>query len=423
MAEQGQHCINLPDSPKNPVILLGGLANTVSVIRSFSRAKIPVYLIASRKSPALKSKYLLSSFPVPEKYTATEYFNQKLITEDSFPHDSVIFPCEDEAIQFVAANKNKLREKFILDIQDPQHQLDLLDKKKTLSLALKAGCMAPGYWEINNINDVENCVNEVKFPVLIKPIHSHIFQRQFNSKLIQIEDTHQLLKTAKQVLDVGVPFMLCEFIPGSDELLSSYYVYIDEDEKVLFEFTKKVIRRSPPNFGGGCYHITEWLPKTAEMGYRFFSSMGFKGMGNIEFKTDLQDGQLKVIECNARFTGAQELVTRSGMDMALIIYNYLTAAAKPKATGYLDNITLWLPLDDFDSFRSLRKRGELTFIQWFKSIFRTHVFCYFDWRDPGPFIESSKHELGWRVKSVLQKILKIFRKMSLFKANSSRISN
>lgn len=404
MAEQGQHLKKQAESERNPVVLLGGLANTVSVIRSFASAKIPVHLIASPKSPAIKSKYLLTSFPIPEKITEPEYLIQKLIKEDCFPNKSVIFPCSDEAIQFVANNKEALREKYILDIQDPQQQLDLLDKKKTLSLANKAGCMAPGFWEIKSFSDVLNCENEVEFPVLIKPIHSHIFQKHFKQKLILIKNKHQLLETANQVLDVGIPFMLCEFIPGPDELLSSYYVYITEDNEVLFEFTKKVIRRCPPNFGGGCYHITEWLPETSEMGYRFFSGIGFKGMGNIEFKTDPRDGTLKVIECNARFTGAQELVTRSGIDMGLIIYNYLTNASKPSDTKYLNDMTLWLPLDDFDSFRILYKEGQITFYQWLKSVCRPHVFSYFYWSDLGPFWHDLKQSLGWRVKGVLKKV-------------------
>ena len=40
------------------------------------------------------------------------------------------------------------------------------------------------------------------------------------------------------------------------------------------------------NRGGGCYHETKWLPETAELGRRFFTGIGFRGMGNIEFKRD-----------------------------------------------------------------------------------------------------------------------------------------
>ena len=39
---------------------------------------------------------------------------------------------------------------------------------------------------------------------------------------------------------------------------------------------------------------------------------------------DLKDGELKLIENNARFTAANGLVTASGFDLAKFVYNRLT---------------------------------------------------------------------------------------------------
>ena len=44
-------------------------------------------------------------------------------------------------------------------------------------------------------------------------------------------------------------------------------------------------------------------------------------MGNVEFKRDTRDGRLKLIECNHRFTAANELVRRAGIDLARIAYD------------------------------------------------------------------------------------------------------
>ena len=72
--------------------------------------------------------------------------------------------------------------------------------------------------------------------------------------------------------------------------------------------------------GNACYHISSWEPEAADLGEKFFRGINLRGLGNIEFKRDLRDGKLKVIECNARFTAAQELLNRSGMDISEIIY-------------------------------------------------------------------------------------------------------
>jgi len=384
-------------------VLLGGLANTTSAARSLGRDGVHVTIIADRKSPALKTRFAAKKIPINENQSESDVYREWLLEGEHFPEGTVIFPCVDEAIYFVAKHKELLKKRYILDIQNPQHQIDLLDKQRTLDMATETGCSSPGFWNIDSWQDIENCADDIVFPVLIKPIHSHIFQQEFACKLFYIEDLEHLREKARLVMDADIEFMICEFIPGSDSQISSYYVYIDEQGERLFEYTKRVLRRSPPNFGAGCFHICEWIPETAEMGYRFFKGIGFKGLGNIEFKTDPRSGELKVIECNIRFTGAQDLVTKSGIDMPQIIFRYLTRGERPGKTSFTDFLTLWLPFEDFDSFRELRAAGELTFTQWIKSVFRFHTISYFDWTDPLPFIVDSRDHIFERIGFIINK--------------------
>ncbi|MDQ7051488.1 MAG: hypothetical protein Q9P14_00770 [candidate division KSB1 bacterium] len=146
------------------------------------------------------------------------------------------------------------------------------------------------------------------------------------------------------------------------------------------------MRRFPVNQGLACYHYTEWDEEIAELGQTFFRGIHFRGLGNIEFKRDLRDGLLKVIECNPRFTAAQELLARSGMDAAKIIYNAIVGKPVPNVESYRQKLHFWYPVRDFRAFLQLRRRGELTFAEWLKSIGRKQVFPYFRWDDPMPSI-------------------------------------
>lgn len=383
---------NLPTA-----ILLGGLANTTSAARALGRQGIPVVVIARASSAALRSKYV-QAYPVPERLKAVDYYRQLLLDQSAFAAGSVIFPCEDAAIAFVAQHKRELAQHYLLDIQKTEHQLQLLDKEKTLHLARQTGIGAPRYWTIRHSQDVNALLADIEYPVLIKPIHSHIFQRRFHKKLFYAKSQEELIYLSQKVIKADIEFMLCEFIPGPDHLLSSYYVYLDRDNQRAFEFTKRVIRRSPPNFGAGSYHITEWLPETAKAGYQFFAGIGFQGLGNVEFKTDPRDGELKIIECNARFTGAQELITRSGLNMPLVVYNYLTQREQVPSTGFKEFMTLLLPFEDFDAFRDLRATKQITAGQWILSICRSQVFCYFDLDDPKPFFSVLRRDLKRRIR-------------------------
>jgi hypothetical protein len=200
-----------------------------------------------------------------------------------------------------------------------------------------------------------------------------------------------------EVLAHGLEIIVCELIPGPDDLLSSYYTYIAPNGQHLFHFTKRIIRRSPPNFGLGSYHATEWLPDTAEMGKRFFCGIGFRGLGNIEFKRDPRDGQLKLIEVNARFTAAQELLVRAQMDIAWIVYLHVTGGVVPTVNGFKEHLRLWYFLDDFDAYRDLRALGQLSFLSWVRSISSPQVLPYFSFHDPKPALAKGWNTLQTRV--------------------------
>lgn len=153
----------------------------------------------------------------------------------------------------------------------------------------------------------------------------------------------------------------------------------------LFHYTEKVVRRFPKNNGQGTYHITAWDPEIAELGLKFFRGINFRGLGNVEFKRDLRDNKLKIIECNPRFTAAHELLVRCGMDISLAIYNHLTGLPVPHLNSYKQGMTLWFPYRDFMAYKELKPLNEITLGQWLKSLIHTQqVVPHFRWLDPMP---------------------------------------
>ena len=372
-----------------PVLVMGGQQNTLSVVRSLGRAGVRVS-VSGAPEPACwapRSRYCSGSYPYPSGSPPEIFWKSLLLSEQKPLQGTMLLTCNDDAIQFVAEHKEELRKFYIVDENIPEQQQAMLDKQKTLELAAEAGCPIPLYWNISALEDVAQIESAVTFPVMIKPIHSHIFRRYYvGKKYLLAEDYQQLLALVTETLDKGIEVMVCEMIPGPDTQLSSYYTYLDKEGDALFHFTKKVIRRFPVNSGGATYHITEWNKETAEMGERFFRHIDFKGLGNIEFKRDLRDGKLKVIECNARFTAAQELLVQSGMDISLMIYRQLTGQPVKKMEGYTDHLRLLEPVMDFHAFRQLHAMGELTLLQWLKSLMHKQVFSYYRRDDLKPVI-------------------------------------
>jgi D-aspartate ligase len=193
-----------------------------------------------------------------------------------------------------------------------------------------------------------------------------------------------LLDTYATVSGAGIETLLVEMIPGPDSKLCSYYTYLDENSEPLFHFTKRIIRRYPVNMGGGCYHITDWIPEVQDVSLRLFKQARLRGLANAEFKRDDRDGKLKLIEVNARFTGANSLVAASGFDLARFVYNRLVGRAQEPLVTYVLGMRLWDPEADFHAFRELRRRGQLTFREWIASLMHRQVLMFFRWYDPWP---------------------------------------
>ena len=386
---------------RTPVLILGGKENSLSLARHFGRLGIPVRASGPANCWAMYSRYCRERFPIPHGQDFGAFWEDLLLSEANNRLDGhIVLACSDEALEFLARRRDRLAPRYILDDADPALQEALLDKRRTLELAQAAGVGTPKFWTIKSHADLEPLKDSVLFPVMVKPIHSHKFTRVFGCKLFIVERSFdELSRKVRAAQEHNIDVMIVEMIPGPDELLSSYYTYVDKAGNNLFHFTKRVLRRFPMNRGGACYHITEWLPETAELGQKFFKAVRFRGLGNIEFKRDLRDGQLKIIEVNSRFTAAQELVVRSGAPINLIIYCYLTGQAGPQFKEYRQFLRYWYPLRDALAFLEMRRRGELSLAGWLRSVLPyRHVFPLWDWGDPMPSLGAAGAALQQAVR-------------------------
>ena len=335
---------------------------------------------------ALRSRYCLRGFGAsPGQRFEQVCRTQLLENSDEEWLGAVIFPCSDEAIEFVANNDSALRDRYVLEPATPSQRLKFLDKRATLKLAAEAGIPAPNYWDVSTPSDLENLPTDITLPVLVKPVNSAAFTAVFKQKLFIADNIDTLKEKAKLALDHQLDIMIVEMIPGPDTLLSSYYTYMTDTGERLYDFTKKIIRRHPENRGAACCHETENLPLTAKLGLEFFDFAKLRGMGNIEFKKDERDGKLKIIEVNARFTAALEHAARSRAPLDLIAYAALTNQTPPKTDDIREGILYWYPLRDFAAARKLRKAGRLTWRTWMADLLqKKRVNPYFAWDDLGP---------------------------------------
>ncbi len=366
-----------------PVLVLGGKENALSLSRSLSRAGIAVAVSGPDDCWGLYSSHNRARYPVPRGEAPSTTWSRLLLGERPAIEDQhVVIPASDDAMEFVADHEATLRARHLIDIAPADQIRALLDKRRTLELAAEAGIGHPRFWPVSSAGDLPA---DVHYPVLVKPSDTFSFAKAFGVKFFVADTAEALAARVADAQGEGFDVTVVEQVPGPDAELSSYYTYVDEDGAFLFDFTKRGPRRFPKNRGGTTFHVTEWLPETAREGRRLFEQIGFRGFGNIEFKRDRRDGRLKIMEVNARFTAAQELLVRAGVPADLIVYCKLTGAEPPRVTTFAENMCLWYPFRDLLAFLELHRKGELDLGGWIDSL-RTsrHVGALYEAGDLQP---------------------------------------
>jgi predicted ATP-grasp superfamily ATP-dependent carboligase len=211
-----------------------------------------------------------------------------------------------------------------------------------------------------------------------------VYRGRFEVKFAWAHNWEQMLQAYTRAEEAGIDVMLVEEIPGPDDRLCSYFTYLDEDSRPMFHFTKRIIRRFPVGQGNGCYHVTDWVPEARDLGLRLFRQVGLRGLANVEFKRDERDGQLKLIECNHRFTLANELVRRAGIDIPRLAYDRLVGREPPPVDAFREGVRMWHLVEDTRAFFDYRRAGELSATRWLVSLLHRQHFPLLDRDDPGP---------------------------------------
>lgn len=373
--------------PLPPAILLAGQMIALAAGRSLTAAGIPVHAFGDAHDPLRYSRDRRSFVPVRMGDGAEDRLMSAL---RAGPREGVIIPCNDDALELLACNRSELVELGYQPTEaDDDVLLAMLDKERTFQLATEAGIEAPWVQTVRSAAEARAAVAKVGYPCALKPRHSHLFGRRFSlGKAFVVENGEQLEATLAATQEAGVEMMITEIVPGPDSGICSYYSYIDEHGQPLFDVTKRKLRQHPPQFGLGCYHVTDWIPEVAELGLRFFQGVGVRGLVNVEFKRDERDGRLKLIECNHRLTSATEQLRRAGADLPLFTYNRTLGRPVPSSMPYRLGLGYWYPLSDVRAFSAYRRDGELTAGRWLRSLARWQTFPLASIRDPGPSLGS-----------------------------------
>jgi D-aspartate ligase len=272
--------------------------------------------------------------------------------------------------------------------------LRLMDKSSLLELATELGVRVPWAHRVESREDLDALVaRQLPMPCVAKPALGHVARRAGDFATRAIQDTPTLIAHVGSALDLGIPMLVTEQIPGSPLALEGAVTLHDRDGRLVLEYGRRKLRDYPVGYGIGV--LTETIPavEALDLAGRLLTGAGYVGVASTEFKRHADTGELVLIEVNVRIPQTFGLAQAGGTDGPWRLYAALAGLPLGPQPTVRMGAKNWIPQLDLHSVRELRRRGQVSVKDVARSLHGVRDHGAFSWRDPGPGLALAGEEL------------------------------
>jgi D-aspartate ligase len=303
-----------------PAVIAGAEINGLGVLRSLAKLHVPTIVLDVRQSmPAMRSGY--GRKVVVQTLDGEIFIRELLRLRSQFTTNPVLFLTKERSVETVVAARERLREAYRFSMPDPQVMRMLMHKAEFQASAERSGFPVP---RAVSFSDREQLVKakDLRYPCVIKPVvKTPAYDTQFK-KAYRV-DNYEELKVLLASIGSAAEMIAQEWIEGGDDAIYFCLQYRSENGRTVESFVGRKLRSWPPQVGGtaSCVPATEVAGTLSSLTDRFFSSVGFFGIGSMEYKRDSRSGEFYMIEPTVGRTDFQEeIATLNGVNIPGIAY-------------------------------------------------------------------------------------------------------
>jgi predicted ATP-grasp superfamily ATP-dependent carboligase len=301
-------------------VVIGGDYQGLGIVRSLGRRGVPVHVVDDERSIARFSRYATRSVHGADLSTPAAVA-QTLLAEAE-RHDLrgwVLFPTRDETVAALAEHRHALSQVYRVPTGALAATQEALDKRRTYELAARSGIATPRTWYLRSLADLDEV--EGAPPYAVKPAVKQPFVATTKVKAWRADSRDQLRDLVRRAAEI-VPVaevMVQELIPGDGTCQFSYCALF-KDGRPLASMVARRLRQHPLEFGRSTtYARTEEEPEVERVGEQVLRALDYYGLAEVEFKRDPRDGQLKLLDVNARTWGYHSLGQAAGVDFPALL--------------------------------------------------------------------------------------------------------
>jgi D-aspartate ligase len=303
---------------------------TLAAVRSLGRGGIPVFVADQRRiTPAGWSRYATRTLRSPHVSHADAFLEwlQRLGEREG---PIVVYPTSDEMAFLLSAHKGELEKHLRLYQPDLDTTLRVLDKKRLIEAAAKAGIESPPTFFPTTGAEVERVAREAEGPLLVKPRTQLFLETHGKGALVPAARTvHEAFDDYRRD-HVHLPPIADRMPELMDPMLQRYYPEAAEGIYSLSGFrgkggtplrllgATKVLQR-PRRLGIGlCFESAPIPDDLRERVRRLLDELGYFGVFELEFIR--AEGRHLLIDMNPRFFNQIQLDVSRGLDLPRLAY-------------------------------------------------------------------------------------------------------
>lgn len=301
----------------------------------------------------------------------------------------VLIPTSDDTVRWLVRDWNTLLSAVHCLAPEPAVWDMLMDKKRCLEAAAVLGVHTPKTLRADEVLHGGNGQNIV-YPCVLKPIDRRTISGLNGQKVFLPKALEEMRQMIGDVGSHPEQWVIQELIPGEDRSHGSCAVCLGPQGEVLGVFTSRKLRQYPPGYGIATICESTWESVLAEQTIRFLQGVGFRGVAEVEFKQDTQDGKWKLIEVNPRLWIQHPLAARCGVNLAYVLY-LASLGLTPQPLPRQKEHVRWIAAElDWFSLRQTARQRRVNWQEWTEGFHGERETSLWQWDDPRPAIHRAR---------------------------------
>lgn len=354
----------------------------LDLIRPVRLAGADITAVVGADATARRSNRVSAFIDLPEPFDAEDLVER--LEANARGDATPLFYQGDQELLAISRHRDRLHSagyRFVLPA--PGLLEDLVDKSRFQHLAEALGLPVPRA-EVVDAHAAPGF--RLDGAAIVKPLNrtSEWYDGGIATKAVSVADRDEFTDFASRVEQAFPELLVQQLIPGDEDRIESYHVYVDDEGAIAGEFTGRKIRTIPHRYGFTTALEITHQPDVLSLGRAIVRATGLRGVAKVDLKRDPED-RLRLLEINPRFNLWHLAGAAAGVNLPGLVLADLTGTSRPAAAVARPGVRWSNPLADLRSARD----DKVSLWQWLRWTAACDTFHDLSIRDPRPFLHGA----------------------------------